>query len=123
MIKYLGRWFGVFVSLVLMGCVSGGDESPTASDTLQLIKPNIPTGQVVISNIQNFDVGVVSFQDCETKQFARPQPQLIARNESATYTLSEGCYLVVAGSAGLSFDFLLRDRRITVRRGAVINLP
>lgn len=105
---------GIAVAL-LAGC--GGPQQD-----MQMIRQGAPTATVSINNTADFTVGVVTFQDCETRAFARPQPQTIAPGSGATYTVSEGCYFITAGEAGLSFKFLA-DTRIVITAGDTVVLP
>ncbi len=109
----------LFLILLL---VSACSETTDTAQTIQLVRPNLPTGKITLRNNQDFTVGVVSFMDCKTKAVAKPARQQILPGETATYELSAGCYRIVSGEAGLSFNYLT-DATRQLEAGQHIILP
>ncbi|MCC0021259.1 MAG: hypothetical protein H6888_09325 [Nitratireductor sp.] len=106
----------------MSACV-GDDQGGDRPQDLQLTASGGPVARVVINNPYNFTVGVVVFQDCNQNSFAKPQPQTIEPQASATYEVAPGCYVVSAGEAGLSFNHAVESRQINIGAGQEIKLP
>jgi len=108
--------------LLAAGCVADDFDSGPQQD-LQLAVPGGETATVTIHNPYSFTIGVVSFQDCNTRAYAEPHPQVIEPGANATYVVAPRCYVVVAGEAGLSFKHAIEPTQINVSAGDEIRLP
>ncbi len=110
-------------AILLAACSETAGDSTGSGNGLQLVREGEPTGTVTIRNIADYTVGVVTFLDCQDQQNnVSPQRQVIEPGDSVSFEVSAGCYDLVAGEAGLSFNHLV-DRRITVVPGEEIVLP
>ena len=106
--------------VALAGCSTTDDDLP--EEGLQLVRQGEPTGTITINNTFNFTIGVVTFMDCNSRAYTKPQPQVIEPGGSATYTVSAGCYQVVSGEAGLSFNYAT-DTVVRIAGGTHVVLP
>ena len=111
---------GIILAASVTACSSTDDSLPEKG--LQLIRPGVPTGTVTLKNKFSFTIGVVTIGNCEMSEYVQPQPQVIEPGASATYTLSAGCYRIVAGEAGLSFNYAT-DEIVRIEKGSAIVLP